>query len=326
MDCNVGLDMIPDGSVDMVMMDPPYEFSTQGSGAFGTANRSYFGEVDGMSHGLSDALLEKIAAKMDPIVMYAFCSKSQILQYINFAESHGCTWDILSWHKTNPVPTCSNKYLSDTEYIVFVRGKGARVWGNYSTKKKWWTTSVNRTDRELYGHPTVKPLEIVRTLIGNHIDPTGGGNDDRVGPVHGFGDHRRSMRPVRGPLHRLRVGSPVPFGRREAGIGGQASEVVLGFLWSSPDRTLGRRRILNRFSQGFGCNASFPLIPFVSRICISVHLQLSRCKITDLSMRKDESVNLHRMRNTSSLMTEPLVFYTFWKHIPMFLIRIILYL
>lgn len=187
MDCNVGLDMIPDGSVDMVMMDPPYEFSTQGSGAFGTANRSYFGEVDGMSHGLSDALLEKIAAKMDSIVMYAFCNKSQIPQYINFAESHGCTWDILSWHKTNPVPTCCNKYLSDTEYIVFVRGKGAKVWGNYSTKKKWWTTSVNRTDRELYGHPTVKPLEIVRTLIGNHIDPTGGGTMTVLDPFMGSG-------------------------------------------------------------------------------------------------------------------------------------------
>jgi|GEM_PF-347012 len=187
MDCSEGLDLVPDGSVDMVLMDPPYKMGTQGAGAFGNANRRYFDELGKMSDGLSDALLEKIASKMKRIVMYAFCSKSQILQYIRFAESHGCTWDILAWHKTNPVPTCSNKYLSDTEYIVFIRGKGVTLYGSYATKKKWWATGVNRADRELYGHPTVKPLDIVRTLIGNHIGPDGGGRFTVLDPFIGTG-------------------------------------------------------------------------------------------------------------------------------------------
>lgn len=173
-DCNVGLDSVPDGSVDLIIMDPPYSVGTRGGGAFGSANRSYFGDIEPMSFGLTDALLEKIASKSDPILMYAFCNKFQIPQYIRFAETHGCSWDILAWHKTNPVPICNQKYLSDTEYIVFVRGRGAKLWGSYATKRKWWVTSVNRSDCNLYHHPTVKPLEIVRTLISNHIDPEKG--------------------------------------------------------------------------------------------------------------------------------------------------------
>ena len=31
-DCRTGLDRIPDGSVDLLMMDPPYELGTRGGG------------------------------------------------------------------------------------------------------------------------------------------------------------------------------------------------------------------------------------------------------------------------------------------------------
>ncbi len=186
-DCNVGLDSIPDGSVDLIIMDPPYSLDTHGNGAFGPGNRSYFGELEPMSNGLSDDLLEKIAAKTDPIAMYAFCNKGQLGQYMKFAESHGCTWDLLAWHKTNPIPTCSQKYLSDTEYIIFIRGKGAKLWGRYATKRKYFVSAVNRAECKEFNHPTVKPLSIVRTLISNHIDPTGGGVTVILDPFMGSG-------------------------------------------------------------------------------------------------------------------------------------------
>ena len=36
--------------------------------------------------------------------------------------------DLLTWHKTNPVPTCSNKYLSDTEYLLYFREVGVKIY------------------------------------------------------------------------------------------------------------------------------------------------------------------------------------------------------
>ena len=99
--------------------------------------------------------------------IYLFCNKDQVPQYLNFATSHKLNFDILTWHKTDPVPMCGNKYLSDTEYIIFMRGKGAKVYGSYETKRKYFITKSNTKDKNLYGHPTVKPLEIVKTLVDN---------------------------------------------------------------------------------------------------------------------------------------------------------------
>lgn len=62
---------------------------------------------------------------------------------------------------------CGNKYLSDTEYIIFMRAKGVKVYGSYETKRKFFITKSNTKDKHLYGHPTVKPLEIVNTLVIN---------------------------------------------------------------------------------------------------------------------------------------------------------------
>lgn len=73
----------------------------------------------------------------------------------------------LTWHKTNPIPTGNNKYLSDTEYILFFREKGVGLFGNYHTKKKYYVTQTNKEDKDKYGHPTIKPLFILENLIIN---------------------------------------------------------------------------------------------------------------------------------------------------------------
>lgn len=167
-DCRTGLSHVEEGSVDLVLMDPPYEFaSVRGSGAFGSGNRAYHSELEGISHGIDAELLDLIMSKMRRVNAYVFCSKAQLPFYLGYFSDRGCNFDLLTWHKSNPTPACSNKYLSDTEYIVFARDPGVRLYGSYDTKRKWWVTPVNRRDRELYGHPTVKPLEIVRTLVEN---------------------------------------------------------------------------------------------------------------------------------------------------------------
>lgn len=171
-DCLVGIKDIPDFSVDLVIADPPYEFkSTSGGGQFGSFKygngRIYREEIESMSGGfLKDVLDECIRICKKPN-MYIFCSKEQISMILSFASDKGLNYDIITWHKTNPVPACYNKYLSDTEYIIFLRGKGVRVYGSYSTKRKWYVTPVNKEDKKLYHHPTCKPVSIIQNLIVN---------------------------------------------------------------------------------------------------------------------------------------------------------------
>lgn len=175
-DCLIGMKRIPDGSVDLVVTDPPYEFKeTTGGGAFGTCRgksaskkgRTYHAELTQISEGITDEVLVELCRICKIPNMYLFCNKDQVAQYLNFAISRKLNYDILAWHKTDPTPMCGNKYLSDTEYIIFMRGKGAKVYGTYQTKKKYFIQQSNHEDKGKWGHPTIKPLNIVQTFIIN---------------------------------------------------------------------------------------------------------------------------------------------------------------
>ena len=87
------------------------------------------------------------------------------MQYF-ISEKH-CRFELLTWHKTNPIPTCNNKYLSDTEYCLLFRGENTRIGGTMETKKKYYISEINKKDKELYLHPTCKPLEFVKNHIFN---------------------------------------------------------------------------------------------------------------------------------------------------------------
>jgi DNA modification methylase len=207
LDCIEGMRQMPDGCVDLCVADPPYVFkATTGGGAFGsmsedgTKGRAYHAELFPMSQGFTVDWLHEACRLCRIPNLYVFCSKDQVLQLLGFAAKRKLNADILTWHKPNPVPTCSNKYLSDTEYIIFMRGRGARVYGSYETKRKFWVQNVNTADKRLYGHPTVKPLNINQQLIVNSSQ-VGGGNSR---PVHRNRHYGGGCLAGGSALHRLR--------------------------------------------------------------------------------------------------------------------------
>ena len=72
-------------------------------------------------------------------------------------------WGLICWHKTNPTPLTAGGYLPDTEYILhFWKGKHLR--GAYRNKRRFY---VQPSTKNTLGHPTVKPLNIVRNLVLN---------------------------------------------------------------------------------------------------------------------------------------------------------------
>lgn len=167
-DCLELLKDIPDKSIDLVCIDPPYEFAQHGGGgAFGSRKREYHNELeaDTLTKGFDTAVLDELVRVMRKVNIYIWCNKEQIKQYLDYFE--GFNMDLLTWHKTNPVPTCNNKYLSDTEYLLFFREKGVKVYGSYQTKRKFYVTQTNKKDKDKYKHPTVKPVEIMENIITN---------------------------------------------------------------------------------------------------------------------------------------------------------------
>lgn len=82
-----------------------------------------------------------------------------------------CNWNLITWHKSNPIPACGNKYLTDTEYCLFFREPGVKVGGSFETKKSYYVTPINAKDKKEFGHPTIKPLDIIENLIVNSSEP-----------------------------------------------------------------------------------------------------------------------------------------------------------
>lgn len=167
-DCIEVMKNIKDGSVDLVVTDPPYEIATTGAGMYKQADKQYVKELNGMKDGFSEEVLDELCRVMKKINIYFFCSQKQIIPLLDyFVKKKKCNWNILSWHKTNPIPACGNKYLTDTEFILFFREKGVKVYGSFDTKRTWYATPLNQSDKKKYGHPTVKPLSILENLVVN---------------------------------------------------------------------------------------------------------------------------------------------------------------
>lgn len=167
-DCLEVMKNMEDKSVDLVITDPPYKISTSGAGIYKQKDKKYVKELNEMKDGFSDEILNELCRVMKKINIYIFCSQKQIIHLLDyFVTKRGCNYNIISWHKTNPIPACGNKYLTDTEYVLFFRERGVKLYGSFETKRTWYSTPLNQADKKKYGHPTVKPLSILENLVVN---------------------------------------------------------------------------------------------------------------------------------------------------------------
>ncbi len=186
-DCLGGLKNLPDKSIDLVVTDPPYKKKGNGyycgGGSFGTTKRTYHKELDDneLLNGFNKEVLDELVRVMKKVNIYIWCNKEQLLDYMEYFKDYNM--DLLTWHKTNPVPTCNNKYLSDTEYLLYFRENGVKIYGEYKTKRKYYVTPTNKADKEKYKHPTIKPLDIIENLIINSSKE----NDIVLDPFMGSG-------------------------------------------------------------------------------------------------------------------------------------------
>lgn len=168
MDCLKGMRKMPDNCVDLVVTDPPYVIETSGAGIYKQTDKQYVKELNDMKNGFSTEVLDELCRIMKKINIYFFCSQKQIIPLLDyFVKGKKCNWNLLTWHKVNPVPACGNKYLTDTEFILFFREKGVKIYGTFNTKFTYYVTPLNQTDKKKYGHPTIKPINIVNNLIVN---------------------------------------------------------------------------------------------------------------------------------------------------------------
>lgn len=192
---------IPDNSIDLVIIDPPYEYTTGGKGKNQTGeykalfdrknkNRSDLEkftkngltqgqahvwadkeksreEISHISSGFDFEILNELDRILKRINIYIWCSKHQVYPLLKHYLEKQCNIEIITWHKSNPLPTMNNTYANDTEYCIFAREKGVELYGTYETKRKYYVTPINTYDKSRFLHPTIKPINIIENFIIN---------------------------------------------------------------------------------------------------------------------------------------------------------------
>ena len=167
-DCYKAIKDIPDKSIDLVYIDPPYLVKNMGAGGGMLKNekrKKGYEEVNKLMQGIDYSIFDELKRVMKEIYIYIWCSKEQIQDIINYWNNDSITYEILVWCKTNPTPFCKNTWLPDVEYCLLFRKKGTKLNDGYKLKSKWYLSPTNTKDRKKYKHPTIKPLELVERHI-----------------------------------------------------------------------------------------------------------------------------------------------------------------
>ena len=173
-DCLIGLKDIPDKTIDLVIIDPPYDIYTKGGGKGKTKIAKHIKKLEDelikndLVNAFNYTVLDELVRVMKRINIYIWCNGRQIPTYIKyFIDKLDCKLEILIWNKTNPMPLYSCKYMSDKEYCLYFRKNGYCQPKNYEDAKTVYYSIINIKDKKLYGHPTIKPVEFIRKLIRN---------------------------------------------------------------------------------------------------------------------------------------------------------------
>ncbi len=174
-DCLIEMQNIPDKSINMILTDPPYEISKSVGGMMERDNRNFIKHIDAMGMANSGFnvtnFLYSCIFKFKDLQSFNgvfFLSLKQLHNYIQFAIENKLQYGLTYWHKSDPAPLCNNKYLNDVELCIYIKGKNARIYGNYKSKSMVYKSATNRKDKMLYGHPTIKPVDLMEKYLINH--------------------------------------------------------------------------------------------------------------------------------------------------------------
>ena len=163
--------LLEDKSIDLLITDPPYQFisnSSHGGGFMTKENKKHFDNIK-QSFGLKydpEKLLNEAKRVLKKMNMYIFTNKNLLLEYLKFARDNKYSFDILLWLKSNPVPVNNHHYLTDKEYIFFMRESGSVFnsklgYENYFT---YFSHPIGRKGK-VTKHPTEKPINPIRKMI-----------------------------------------------------------------------------------------------------------------------------------------------------------------
>lgn len=175
--CFEYLKTIKSNSIDLFIIDPPYEVSRKTNflnGKLTGTNKDRFrvsmdfGEWDNNFTGLDIICKEayRILKKGGTFICFYDLWKITILkEYMENANFKQLRF--IEWIKTNPVPLNSSiNYLTNAREIALIGVKNGKPTFNSSYDKGIYEYPICHDAKRF--HPTQKPLELIKSLINKH--------------------------------------------------------------------------------------------------------------------------------------------------------------
>ena len=164
---------IPDGSVDLILIDPPYNLANYSTGNIELSWRKTVNN-DLAEWDKETFIVQEWASEFQRILspkgnIFAFCSYNLIGNWHSTFDPVFDTFQYLVWHKTNPVPKFRKAgFLNSCELIVCMWNKG-HVWNftKQSEMHNFIETPICMGNERLKNpnHPTQKPLKVLNKII-----------------------------------------------------------------------------------------------------------------------------------------------------------------
>ena len=172
-DCCTYFNKIKEGSVDLILTDPPYNIAQYSTGNINlpgrTAVNNDLGEWDLKEINPSDFVQPfKRILKKDGNV-FIFTSYNMIGKWHEAFDCQFDTFQYFIWHKTNPMPKIyKNGFLNSCEMIICLWNKGHK-W-NFSSQTEmhnFFECPICMGNERLKNpkHPSQKPVKLLKHLI-----------------------------------------------------------------------------------------------------------------------------------------------------------------
>ena len=176
-DCYKAIKNIPDKSIDCIYTDVPYLYDNGGGGSSELSQRirnidktlEEANIVNGFDYSILDEFV-RIMKKVNIIIWFSKLQMRDILNYFMSLDKE-IYFEPLVWCKDNPTPATNNTWLPDIEYAFHFREKGVKLNDGYENKSKWYSSPINKRDKDLFEHPTIKPLNLVKRHLLHTTQP-----------------------------------------------------------------------------------------------------------------------------------------------------------
>ena len=165
-DCLEGMKCIPNGSVDLIVTDPPYLMNYKTGHRKDKTHR--FNDVilnDDNEQLITDYVKECYRILKDDTAMYLFCSSHKVDFFKRELEKEFSIKNMIIWVKNNHTAGDLESAFGRKYEIVFLVNKGQRKFNGERLTDIWEFPRVSG-DGQL--HQNQKPIELIKRCIEKH--------------------------------------------------------------------------------------------------------------------------------------------------------------